>query len=140
MVSASIQKLERDLRARLGRFVGTDSKRYYPHLHSVLEDLRNSNYRAFLCGGAVRNLLGRKIAVKVRVESTHHAARLLRELPGSKSICPNGEYVTVAGVSSQAVVAHLTSNGVIPSEVSSGPLDLESIFLEMTKQAIKEMG
>jgi len=90
--------------------------------------------------GAVRNLLGRKMAVKVRVESTHHAARLLRELPGSKSICPNGEYVTVAGVSSQAVVAHLTSNGVIPSEVSSGPLDLESIFLEMTKQAIKEMG
>ncbi|UCD99658.1 MAG: ABC transporter ATP-binding protein [Chloroflexota bacterium] len=89
--------------------------------------------------GEVRNLVGQKKAVKVRVKSTQQAARLLRELPGSNSIFPNGEFVTVAGVSSQAVVAHLTSHGVIPSEVSYGPLDLENLFLEMTNQTTKEM-
>jgi hypothetical protein len=57
MVSLKIQKMKRDLRARLGRFVATDSKRYYPHLYSVLEDIRNNNYPAFLCGGAVRDML-----------------------------------------------------------------------------------
>ncbi len=57
MVNLKIQKMKRDLRARLGRFVATDSKRHYPHLYSVLEDIRNNNYPAFLCGGAVRNML-----------------------------------------------------------------------------------
>jgi len=57
MVSLEIQKMKRDLRARLGRFVTTDSKRHYPHLYRVLEDIHNSNLPAFLCGGAVRNML-----------------------------------------------------------------------------------
>jgi hypothetical protein len=57
MVSLETQKLERDLRTRLGRFVGTKSKQRYPHLFSVLEEIRNDKYPAFLCGGAVRELL-----------------------------------------------------------------------------------
>ncbi len=57
MVSLEIQKLKRDLRTRLGRFVSADSKRHFPHLYSVLEDIRNNDYPAFLCGGAVRNLI-----------------------------------------------------------------------------------
>ncbi len=57
MVSLETQKLKRDLRARLGRFVAVDSKRHYPHLYSLLEDIRNYDYPAFLCGGAVRNFL-----------------------------------------------------------------------------------
>jgi hypothetical protein len=57
MVSLKIQKLKQQLRTRLGRFVATDSKRHYPHLYSVLEDIRNNNYPAFLCGGAVRDML-----------------------------------------------------------------------------------
>lgn len=57
MVNLKIQKMKRDLRARLGRFVATDSKRHYPHLYSVLEDIRKNNYQAFLCGGAVRDML-----------------------------------------------------------------------------------
>ena len=57
MVSLETDKLKRDLRARLGRFVATDSKRHYPHLYSLLENIRNSDYPAFLCGGAVRNFL-----------------------------------------------------------------------------------
>ena len=57
MVNLKIQKMKRDIRTRLGRFVATDSKRHYPHLYSVLEDIRNNNYPAFLCGGAVRDML-----------------------------------------------------------------------------------
>lgn len=57
MVSFKIQKLKQQLRTRLGRFVATDSKRHYPHLYSVLEDIRKNNYPAFLCGGAVRDML-----------------------------------------------------------------------------------
>jgi len=57
MVNLKIQKMKRDLRARLGRFVATDSKRHYPQLYSVLEDIRNNDYPAFLCGGAVRDML-----------------------------------------------------------------------------------
>jgi hypothetical protein len=57
MVSLKIKKLKQQLRTRLGRFVGTYSKRHYPHLYSVLEDIRNNTYTAFLCGGAVRDML-----------------------------------------------------------------------------------
>lgn len=57
MVNLEIQKMKRILRARLGRFVSTDSKQYYPHLFHVLESIRNSKFPAFLCGGAVRNML-----------------------------------------------------------------------------------
>lgn len=57
MVSFKIQKLKQQLRTRLGRFVATDSKRHYPYLYSVLEDIRNNDYPAFLCGGAVRSFL-----------------------------------------------------------------------------------
>jgi len=88
--------------------------------------------------GKVRDLVGQKPAVKIRVESTRQAAQLLQELPGSRDIQPNGEYVTLAGVSSQEVVAHLASNGIFPSEVSNGHLDLEAIFLDLTSSETKE--
>lgn len=57
MVSSGIQALKRDLRSRLGRFVAADCKRSFPHVYSVLEDIRNNGYPAFLCGGAVRSFL-----------------------------------------------------------------------------------
>lgn len=89
--------------------------------------------------GDVKDLLGGKAVVKVRVPSTMEAVRLLQSLPGCSEIRPNGAYVTVSGVSSQAVVSHLTSNGVIPSEVTTGQSDLESIFLELTKDHVMEV-
>jgi ABC-2 type transport system ATP-binding protein len=89
--------------------------------------------------GKVSDLVGRKAAVKVRVDSTWRAAQLLEEIPGCRNIRANGDYVTLSGVSSQTVVAHLTSNDVVPSEVSNGHLDLESIFLELTKQELMEV-
>jgi hypothetical protein len=57
MVSLEIQKMKRNLRARLGRFVATDSKRHYPFLYNFLEEIKNNNYPAFVCGGTVRNML-----------------------------------------------------------------------------------
>lgn len=83
--------------------------------------------------GEVKNLLGKMAAVRVRVPSTLEAANCLSMLPGVKDVKPNGAYLLVSGVSSQEVVAHLTVNGIIPSEVSSGGPDLESIFLELTE-------
>ncbi len=89
--------------------------------------------------GNVSDLVGQNASVKVRVDSTRRAAQLLEEIPGCRNIRANGEYVTLTGVSSQTVVAHLASNGVVPSEISNGHLDLESIFLELTRQELKEV-
>jgi len=81
--------------------------------------------------GRVREFVGQKAQVKIRVDSTELASQLLHELPGSIHIRTNGDYVTVSGVSSRAVVSHLMSHGVIPSEVTNGDLDLETVFLEL---------
>ena len=83
--------------------------------------------------GEVKNLLGKMATVRVRVPSLLEAANCLRTLPAAKDVTPNGTYLMVSGVSSQEVVAHLTANGIIPSEVSTGGPDLESIFLELTE-------
>ncbi|NIM95966.1 MAG: ATP-binding cassette domain-containing protein [Anaerolineales bacterium] len=88
--------------------------------------------------GRVKELLSKTTVVKVRVPSPAEAIRLLQSLPGCSEIKPNGAYVTVCGVSSQAVVSYLTSKGVVPSEVSTGQSDLESIFLELTAGDSKE--
>ena len=57
MVSLEVQKLKGNLRTRLGRFVGAESKQRYPHLYSILQEIRRNKYPAYLCGGAVRDLL-----------------------------------------------------------------------------------
>ena len=63
---------------------------------------------------------------------------MLKDLPGCREIRPNGSYLTVSGLSSQAVVAHLASNGIVPNEVTTGESDLESIFLKLTSTEIME--
>ncbi|MCJ7534574.1 MAG: ABC transporter ATP-binding protein [Anaerolineales bacterium] len=89
--------------------------------------------------GMVKDFIGQKALVRVRVPSTNQAVRILQAMPDSRDIRANGSYVTVSGVASQAVVAHLASNGVVPSEVTNGHQDLESIFLELTESKSKEM-
>jgi ABC-type multidrug transport system ATPase subunit len=83
--------------------------------------------------GAVNELLGQKSVVRVRVASPAETAAALGSLPGALDIHPNGAYVTVSGVSSEQVVAHLVSRNIIPSEVSTGQNDLETLFLELTQ-------
>jgi ABC-type multidrug transport system ATPase subunit len=82
--------------------------------------------------GLVADLVGRQDTVKVRVQAPAEAAQLLRSLEGVTSIQPNGAYVQVQGAPSEAVILHLVSGGVVPSEVTRGGSDLESIFLELT--------
>lgn len=82
--------------------------------------------------GELSALRGESDVVKVRVPSPSEAISVLQSLTGHREIKSNGSYVTVTGVPSQKVVSHLTSRGVIPSEVTTGSSDLESIYLELT--------
>lgn len=82
--------------------------------------------------GDVSGLVGKQDSVRARVQAPAEAAQLLRSLEGVTSIQPNGAYVVVKGVPSEAVIVHLVSGGIVPSEVTRGASDLESIFLELT--------
>ena len=93
------------------------------------------NIGKFVAQGAVNELLGQKQVVRVRVPSPAEAAEALSSLPGVKDIQPNGAYVAVSGVSSQDVVAHLVAHNIVPSEISAGQNDLESLFLELTQES-----
>jgi ABC-2 type transport system ATP-binding protein len=84
--------------------------------------------------GVVADLVGKQDTVKVRVQAPVEAAHLLRSLEGVTSIQPNGAYVQVQGAPSEAVIVHLVSGGIVPSEVTRGGSDLESIFLELTSE------
>lgn len=92
------------------------------------------NHGKVVAQGTVHDLLGKRDIVKVRVTSPQEAAHRLRSLPGVTQIQPNGVYVQVRGVPSEAVIVHLVSGGIVPSEVTIGGSDLESIFLELTKE------
>ncbi len=88
----------------------------------------------WLARGSVSELLGGESVVKVKVADPAEAARLLRQLPAVKDIeAMNGHGLVVRGVPSETVVAHLTSHGVVPGEVSNGHGDLESVFLALTE-------
>jgi len=84
--------------------------------------------------GPTAQLMGDRETVRVEVPSPAEAARLLQTLPGVDDVQPNGRYVEVRGVSSEAVVAHLTGHGIIPGEVTRTRPDLESLFLELTQE------
>lgn len=81
--------------------------------------------------GDVNELLGENKTVKLKVSSPDQTVKLLRQLPGCRDIGSNGVYVTVSGLSSERILAHLVSNGVIPAEVNNGGLDLEHIYLQL---------
>lgn len=84
--------------------------------------------------GAVDELLSQQqLIVKVRVPSPQTASQALKTLPGVGEIQTNGAYVQVTGVTSEAVVTHLTKNGIVPDEVTTQRSDLEDLFLELTR-------
>ncbi|HZJ03470.1 MAG TPA: ABC transporter ATP-binding protein, partial [Thermoleophilia bacterium] len=83
--------------------------------------------------GPVQDLLRGPQSVRVRVPSPVDAARALADLPGVERIEPNGCYVHVAGVTSEEVIVHLVERRIVPSEVTSGGADLESVFLSLTQ-------
>ncbi len=83
--------------------------------------------------GAVSELLGNQTHVKVHVDNPTQVAAILAQIPGAVNIQPNGRFVTLAGVTSQNIIAHLAANGIYPNEITSGRPDLESLFLELTQ-------
>lgn len=109
------------------------------HLLHELEQISDRvavlNKGSIIAQGPVRELLGGQPVVRVRVASSAEAARLLQTLPDATGIQTNGSYVNVTGPSSEQVVAHLTSQGIIPSEVTTSQADLESLFIELTQAA-----
>jgi ABC-2 type transport system ATP-binding protein len=86
--------------------------------------------------GRVDDLLSKGAAVKVRVKNTEEAAACLAQLPGVEAVNPNGAYVLVTGRESEAVVAHLTRHGIIPTEVTTAGGDLEELFLQLTAEPV----
>jgi len=86
--------------------------------------------------GRVDDLLNKGAAVKVRVKKTEEAAACLAQLPGVEAVNPNGAYVLVTGRESEAVVAHLTRQGIIPTEVTTAGGDLEDLFLQLTAEPV----
>ncbi|MBK8900654.1 MAG: ABC transporter ATP-binding protein [Anaerolineaceae bacterium] len=83
--------------------------------------------------GAVADLLSQSgQSVRLKVKNPTKAGELLAQLPQAE-VATNGAYVQVSGVESETAVAHLTQNGIIPSEVTVQKSDLESLFLELTK-------
>lgn len=87
--------------------------------------------------GRMEDLLGKGNGiVKARVPSPADAAALLRTQPGVAQAEVNGSYVLVKGIPSEVVIVCLVSNGMVPSEVTSGRPDLEQLFLELTGSEI----
>ncbi len=82
--------------------------------------------------GTVASLLPDATMVRVRVDDPAAAARRLEELEGVTRLGANGSYLEVEGVDPQRLVAFLVGVGHVPSEVTSGRPDLETLFLQLT--------
>jgi len=84
--------------------------------------------------GTVAQLLGGREVVRIRVADTDRAAAVLTSLPGVTAMRPDGQWLEIEGVASEAVIVHLVEKGVVPSEVTSGRADLESLFFDLTDE------
>lgn len=108
------------------------------HLLNEIEQVCDSvavlNKGRLIAHGSVAELIGGEPEVQVKVPDAAEAARLLAELPEARNIRVNQSTLTVSGISNETVVAFLVARGVIPREVSTKQLDLESIFLDMTRK------
>lgn len=103
-------------------------------VEQVCDRIAVINKGSIVTQGAVTDLLNGPQLVKLRVPSPAQAKEAMCTLPGVDKIETNGAYIQVTGISSETAVAHLTSHGIIPSEVSTGQSDLESLFLELTQK------
>ena len=92
------------------------------------------NKGVIVAQGPVGELLGDQQVIRVRVPSPDEAAKVLNTLRDIK-IETNGSYISIKGSSSEEVVSRLTSQGIIPSEVTTSQFDLESLFLKLTQSA-----
>jgi ABC-2 type transport system ATP-binding protein len=102
-------------------------------VEQICDEVAVLNKGLVVTQGRIGQLLEKgSAAVKVRVPFPMEAAKLLLDLPGAVEVHPDGDFVSVKGVSSQSVVSFLTERGIVPSDVDSGRPDLEQIFLQLT--------
>lgn len=83
--------------------------------------------------GKVQDLLdGQKPSVRLTVPDTVAAVRAFESLAGVENVQANGDTLIVVGVTSQAVMNHLLSHHIIPTEITAQKSDLESLFMDVT--------
>ncbi len=85
--------------------------------------------------GPVGTLLPNATSVRLRLDDPGAAAGALAALDGVERVTENGAYLEVEGVDPQRLVAFLAGVGHVPSEVTSGRPDLETLFLQLTAPA-----
>jgi ABC-type multidrug transport system ATPase subunit len=85
--------------------------------------------------GSMGELVAQETLLRVRVSSPQAAVEALRSLPGVSHLSANGAYLEVRGPQPEAVIAHLVAAGLAPREVREERPDLESLFLQLTKNA-----
>lgn len=84
--------------------------------------------------GAVTELLGRaQEIVRVRTDNPDQTMQALSSIPDAYAIHLDAPYVEVQGVSSEVVLYHLVSEGLTPKGVTVSHLDLEKVFLDLTR-------
>jgi ABC-2 type transport system ATP-binding protein len=92
------------------------------------------NKGVIVAQGPVNELIGSQQIIRVRVPSPKDAGCVLNSLAGVKEIETDGSFVSIKGSSSEQVITHLTSQGIIPSEVTTSQANLESLFLKLTQE------
>ncbi|MEJ2292975.1 MAG: ABC transporter ATP-binding protein [Deinococcales bacterium] len=108
-------------------------------VEQVCDEVAVLDHGHLVTAGPVGTLLPNVTSVRVRLDDAGAAARRLAELEGVTRIAENGAYLEVEGVDPQRLVAFLVGVGHVPSEVSSGRPDLETLFLELTAPAGESM-
>jgi ABC-2 type transport system ATP-binding protein len=105
-------------------------------VEQVCQRIAVINQGRIITQGEVSELLGqREQVVRVRVPSPAEAKRVLENLPATGRLQVDGSYLEISGLPSETIVAHLTAQGIVPSEVAIQKSDLESLFLSLTDTA-----
>jgi ABC-2 type transport system ATP-binding protein len=98
------------------------------------------NHGRVLAQGRVSDLVHGQHVVRVRVGDVPGTLEVLRAVPGVSKVAVDGSWVDVQGVPPEIVIESLVNKHLTPSEVTSGDLDLESVFLELTQDESSQEG
>jgi ABC-type multidrug transport system ATPase subunit len=86
--------------------------------------------------GRVSDLLGQQQVVRIRVASPAAArTALLHSGVAAEQMTSNGSYLDVSGLPGEMIVERLAAHQIYPGEVVTRGHDLESTFLELTRDA-----
>lgn len=86
--------------------------------------------------GKVADLFGDACEyIHITTGEPERAKELIGEIVAMSAIRAESDYIEVQGITSEAAMAQLVHNGLIPKEVRVVRPDLESVFLELTNQA-----